>query len=75
MSVQVAALPSDNDNEELLLSCRYGDLGDVKQFVDTFGPAPLSVVRDDNGNSILHMVAGNGQNGELPPTEPGPRSS
>jgi uncharacterized protein len=58
--------PSDDDKEELLSSCRYGDLEDVQEFVRRFGPEPLGEVRDENGNTILHMVCGNGHQGEVP---------
>ncbi|KAI0919117.1 hypothetical protein AcW1_003424 [Taiwanofungus camphoratus] len=57
MSVSV---PSYDDLEEVLLSCRYGDVDEIKQFVDQFGPDPLNDARDDHGNTILHMVCGNG---------------
>ncbi|KAJ2918533.1 hypothetical protein MD484_g1864, partial [Candolleomyces efflorescens] len=50
----------DDDKEELLLSCRYGDLEDVQAFVDRHGSAPLADIRDENQNTILHMAAGNG---------------
>jgi ankyrin repeat protein len=56
--------PSNEENEDLLLACRYGDRDDVQQFVNKFGSAPLSSVRDENGSSILHMVAANGHTGE-----------
>jgi len=62
--MSTTAPPSGDDNEEVLLSCRYGDLDDVKQFVNTFGPLPLSDLRDENGNTVLHMAAGNGHIGE-----------
>jgi ankyrin repeat protein len=52
--------PGEEDNEDLLLSCRYGDLDDIKEYVNKFGSEPLSVVRDDNGNTILHMACANG---------------
>ncbi|RDX43397.1 cytoplasmic protein [Lentinus brumalis] len=54
------ATPTQEDLEELLLSCRYGDVEDIQQFVEKFGPDALATARDDNGNTILHMVAGNG---------------
>ncbi|KAJ3004838.1 hypothetical protein NUW54_g4619 [Trametes sanguinea] len=57
--------PTQEDLEELLLSCRYGDLEDIQQFVDKFGPDPLATARDDNGNTALHMVAGNGHTDAL----------
>ncbi|KAJ7744672.1 ankyrin repeat-containing domain protein [Mycena metata] len=52
--------PSTDEQEEFLLSCRYGDLDDVKQFVDQFGVAAAGAVHDDNGNTALHMLCGNG---------------
>ncbi|CDO75964.1 hypothetical protein BN946_scf184888.g14 [Trametes cinnabarina] len=52
------ALPTPEDVEELLLSCRYGDVEDIQQFVDKFGPDPLATARDDNGNTVLHMQQG-----------------
>ncbi|KAI0767198.1 ankyrin repeat-containing domain protein [Fomes fomentarius] len=57
--------PTQDDLEELLLSCRYGDVQDIQQFVSNFGPDALATVRDDNGNSVLHMVAGNGHTDAL----------
>ncbi|OBZ69629.1 Ankyrin repeat-containing protein P16F5.05c [Grifola frondosa] len=54
------SIPSSEDLEELLLSCRYGDVEDIQQFIDRFGPDALNSARDDGGNSVLHMVAGNG---------------
>lgn len=50
----------DDEKEELLLSCRYGDLDDVQAFVTKFGHAPLAEIRDENGNTVLHMTCGNG---------------
>lgn len=57
-------VPSVDDNDELLLSCRYGDIEEIQQFVEQFGSDSLSTVRDDNGNCVLHMVCGNGHTGE-----------
>ncbi|KAG9006164.1 hypothetical protein FRB94_012249 [Tulasnella sp. JGI-2019a] len=54
--------PSNEDFEELLLSCRYGELDEVKGFVDKFGCNVAATVRDENGNTVLHMVCGNGHN-------------
>jgi ankyrin repeat protein len=53
-------LPTDDDKENLLLSCRYDDLDEVQGFVTKFGSGALSSVRDDNGNTVLHMACGNG---------------
>ncbi|KAG2153374.1 ankyrin repeat-containing domain protein [Suillus clintonianus] len=53
-------LPADDDKENLLLSCRYDDLDEVRDFVTKFGSDALSIVRDDNENTVLHMTCGNG---------------
>ncbi|KAF9012611.1 ankyrin [Cyathus striatus] len=53
------AQPSNDDNDELLLSCRYGDLEDAQNFVKQFGKEALTDIRDQNGNCILHMACGN----------------
>ena len=55
--------PTDEEKDELLLSCRYGDLEDIQQFVDKFGAESLNNIRDDSGNSVLHMVCANGHTG------------
>lgn len=55
--------PTTDEQEEFLLSCRYGDLDDVKQFVAQFGVEAAAEVRDDNGNTALHMLCGNGHTG------------
>jgi ankyrin repeat protein len=55
------------DTEDLLLACRFGDLPDIAHFTATFSPHALDTVRDDNGNSVLHMAAGNGHTREHPP--------
>ncbi|KAJ7826922.1 ankyrin repeat-containing domain protein [Mycena olivaceomarginata] len=52
--------PTTDEQEEFLLSCRYGDLDDVKQFILQFGVAAAAEIRDDNGNTPLHMLCGNG---------------
>lgn len=59
------ATPTPDDLEELLLSARYGDVDDIQHFVDNFGPDALATTLDDNGNSVLHMVAGNGHTGTI----------
>ncbi|KAF8557903.1 cytoplasmic protein [Imleria badia] len=52
--------PTEEDQEDLLLSCRFGDLHDIQHFIATFSPDALNTITDDNGNSVLHMVAANG---------------
>jgi len=59
------AIPTAEEKEDVFLSCRYGDLEDIQQFVKNFGPEPLSEIRDENSNSILHMICGNGHKGEF----------
>ena len=56
--------PSYEDIEELLLSCRYGDLEDLKSFVQRFGTNSVGEARDENGNTVLHMASANGHIGE-----------
>ena len=56
--------PSEEQVEDLLLSCRYGDLDEVKAFVEQFGTEPVQQARDDRGNNVLHMCCGNGHDGE-----------
>lgn len=55
---------TDDDKDDLLLSCRYGDLDEIQEFQRKFGPESLADVRDANGNSVLHMVCANGHLGE-----------
>lgn len=57
------SIPTDENKEDLLLACRYGDLEDIQQFIDTFGPDSLNDIRDDSGNTVLHMVCANGHTG------------
>jgi ankyrin repeat protein len=56
-------MASAEEQEDFLLSCRYGDLDDVKIYLDKFGSDNLLSIRDDNGSTCLHMAAGNGHNG------------
>ena len=58
-------VPSEEDKEELLLSCRYGDLDEVQEFIKKYGSGSLSDIRDANGNTILHMASGNGHIGDI----------
>ena len=67
LSLTPPLMPTDDDYDDLLLSCRYGDLPDVQAFVATFSSAAINDAVDDNGNSVLHMAAGNGHAGKHPP--------
>ncbi|CAE7221894.1 unnamed protein product [Rhizoctonia solani] len=52
--------PTNDDYEDLILSCRYGDIDDVRSFVDKFGTEAVASARDENGNTVLHMISANG---------------
>ncbi|KAF8256730.1 hypothetical protein EI94DRAFT_1763305 [Lactarius quietus] len=55
--------PAHEDTDDLLLSCRYGDLDDLKSFLQRFGPDSVADARDENGNTVLHMASANGHIG------------
>ncbi len=65
MPLMSLATPTDEEKEDVLLACRYGDVEDIEQFVTRFGPDPLNQTRDERGSSVLHMVCANGHKGEL----------
>ncbi|QRV98056.1 ankyrin repeats [Ceratobasidium sp. AG-Ba] len=56
----MSATPTNDDYEDLLLSCRYGDIDDVRAFVEKFGQEAVAAARDENGNTVLHMTCANG---------------
>ncbi|KAI9619944.1 hypothetical protein H4Q26_013925 [Puccinia striiformis f. sp. tritici PST-130] len=53
-------LTIERRTRRLILSCRYGDLDDVREFVARFGSSALDDYTDEHGNSCLHMAAANG---------------
>jgi hypothetical protein len=55
--------PTEEEVEDVLLSCRYGELEEVKGFVEQYGWDALASARDDRGNTALHMCCGNGHAG------------
>ena len=55
--------PTAEQIEDILLSCRYGELDEVKDFVTTYGVEPIVDARDERGNTVLHMCCGNGHQG------------
>jgi ankyrin repeat protein len=57
------AQPTEEEVEDLLLACRYGDLEDVKAFVQQYGVEAVQNARDERGNTVLHMCCGNGHAG------------
>jgi ankyrin repeat protein len=69
----VMSTPTTDEKDDFILSCRYGDIEDVKLFVDQFGIAVAAEVKDDNGNTPLHMLCGNGHAGT--PLDEGPKLS
>ncbi|KZO92252.1 hypothetical protein CALVIDRAFT_541064 [Calocera viscosa TUFC12733] len=58
-----APTPSAEEIDDLLLSCRYGDLADVRAFVDAYGAQAAAEARDERGSTVLHMCAANGHAG------------
>ena len=63
---------TDDDRDDFLLAGRYGDFEDVQSFVAQHGATAIVDIRDENENTILHMVCANGHLGEyinetLPP--------
>lgn len=60
-----SSLPTDEEKEDVLLACRYGDVDDIEEFVNKFGPSSLNDIRDGGGSSVLHMVCANGHAGVL----------
>jgi len=63
MSSDPQVPPSEGDLEDVLLSCRYGDIEDVQQFSVRFGVGALADARDFNGNTAVHMACANGHAG------------
>ena len=61
------AKPTQEQVDELILSCRFGELDEVKEFTDEFGWESVNAARDDRGNTVLHMVCGNGHLGTYTP--------
>lgn len=64
MSSTTSTTPSPEEVEDLLLSCRYGELEEVTSFVEKFGAEAVVNARDDRGNTAVHMCSGNGHAGE-----------
>ncbi|GAA5918368.1 hypothetical protein JCM5296_000019 [Sporobolomyces johnsonii] len=58
-------VPTAAELSEVLDCFRYGDLAqgdfdDIRRFADTYGDDALLDVKDDRGNTALHMAGGNG---------------
>ncbi|WVQ96060.1 hypothetical protein IAU59_003160 [Kwoniella sp. CBS 9459] len=52
--------PTAEEVEEILLSARYGELDEIKEFVEKFDAESLGSAKDERGNTVLHMCCGNG---------------
>lgn len=59
------AQPTPEQVEDVLLSCRYGELEELEVFAGEFGWEAVNSARDERGNTALHMACGNGHLGEL----------
>jgi hypothetical protein len=58
---------TEEEAEDAILSARFGDLDELRSFVDAFGADALANARDGRGNSALHMAAANGHVGAHSP--------
>lgn len=56
--------PTQEEFDDLLLSCRYGEVEEVSAFALAHGWAAVASVKDERGNTPLHMCCGNGHVGE-----------
>ncbi|GFZ49684.1 hypothetical protein JCM24511_07086 [Saitozyma sp. JCM 24511] len=52
--------PTQEELDDLLLSCRYGEVEEVSAFALAHGWAAVALVKDERGNTPLHMCCGNG---------------
>lgn len=57
------AAPTQDELDDFLLSCRFGELEEVRDFLAKH-PSALGTARDARGNTALHMACGNGHTGE-----------
>lgn len=61
----MASKPTQEQYEEFVIACRFGDLEDVEAFTKEFGFDAINDARDDRGNTALHMICANGHLGAL----------
>jgi hypothetical protein len=61
MSTTAQATPEQV--EDVLLSCRYGEVEELEAFAKEFGWDAVTSARDERGNTALHMACGNGHLG------------
>jgi len=64
-----SSTPTQEQVEEFLLSCRYGELEEAQAFVEKFGEGAVESARDNRGNSAVHMCCGNGHVGRSYPMD------
>ena len=57
------AQPTADEVEDFILSCRYGEIDDVRIYVEKYGAKGVELARDDRGNTALHMCSANGHIG------------
>lgn len=57
--------PTPDEIEDLMLSSRFGDLQDIQSFIFQHGLPSLADARDDQGNTVLHMLCANGYLGQF----------
>jgi ankyrin repeat protein len=67
MALDQHRAPTEEEAEDAILSARFGDLDELRTFVDAFGADALANARDGRGNSALHMAAANGHVGAPSP--------
>ncbi|TXT15656.1 hypothetical protein VHUM_00159 [Vanrija humicola] len=52
--------PTTEELDDVLLSCRYGEVDEVNEFATKHGWEALAAAKDERGNTVLHMTSGNG---------------
>jgi len=61
--------PSPEETQAVLECFRYGDLEegdfeDIKKFTEAYGNEVLNELKDERGNTALHLCGGNGHQGK-----------
>ena len=56
-------IPIDEELEDVLLSCRYGEVEEIREFGEKYGWEAIANARDQRGNTAIHMCCGNGHVG------------
>lgn len=64
MAAPTQQQPTADELDDVLLSCRYGELDELRAFVDAHGIASFADgAKDERGTTGLHYVCGNGHLG------------